>query len=80
MAKIKSEFLQRMREIALTLKRKIEAECEGFDLDPAASIKRRNLVNDPINGYRYFVKTYFPHYVRSPHEILLHGYLFERLP
>ena len=80
MAKPKSDFLQKLKELAASLRQKIEAECDGFDLDPAASIKRRDWVNDPVNGYKYFVKTYFPHYVRSPHESLLHTYLFTRLP
>lgn len=33
-----------------------------------------------IAGFEFFVETYFPHYVRSPHKSELHRYLFARLP
>lgn len=46
----------------------------GFDTSPAAVAARRKKVSDPVHGYEYFVNHYFPHYVRSPHN------LFETLP
>ena len=52
----------------------------GFDTSPAAAAARREKVSDPVSGYEYFVQTYFPHYVRSPHKSQLHEYLFETLP
>ena len=53
---------------------------DGFDASPAAIAGRRAKVLDPVNGYEYFVNTYFPHYVRSSEKSELHEFLFSRLP
>lgn len=75
-----SDFLQGLAALREQLRRKIEADCDGFDIDPAASAARRARVNDAVNGYEFFIDTYFPHYIRSPHRSELHHYLFKRLP
>lgn len=62
---------------AAQLRQRIEAEVSGFSPDPAECQKRRKQAQD---DYDYFVSTYFPHYVRSPHKSELHKYLFTRLP
>ena len=74
------EFLKSLAEYAAQLRQTIEAEADGFDASPAAIAERRTKVLDPVNGYEYFVNTYFPHYVRSPEKSLLHKFLFSRLP
>ena len=74
------EFLKSLAEYAAQLRQIIEAEVDGFDASAAAIAERRAKVLDPVNGYEYFVNTYFPHYVRSPEKSLLHKFLFSRLP
>ncbi len=74
------EFLKSLAEYAAQLRQIIEAEVDGFDASTAAIAERRAKVLDPVNGYEYFVNTYFPHYVRSPEKSLLHKFLFSRLP
>ena len=74
------EFLKSLAEYAAQLRQIIEAEVDGFNASTAAIAERRAKVLDPVNGYEYFVNTYFPHYVRSPEKSLLHKFLFSRLP
>ena len=74
------EFLKSLAEYAAQLRQTIEAAADGFDASPAAIAERRAKVLDPVNGYEYFVNTYFPHYVRSPEKSELHEFLFSRLP
>ena len=74
------EFLKSLAEYAAQLRQIIEAEVDGFDASTVAIAERRAKVLDPVNGYEYFVNTYFPHYVRSPEKSLLHKFLFSRLP
>ena len=74
------EFLKSLAEYAAQLRQIIEAEVDGFDASTAAIAERRAKVLDPVNGYEYFVNTYFPHYVRSSEKSLLHKFLFSRLP
>ena len=74
------EFLKALAEYAAQLRQTIEAEADGFDASPAAIAERRAKVLDPVNGYEYFVNTYFPHYVRSSEKSELHEFLFSRLP
>ncbi|MFA6966076.1 phage terminase large subunit [Bosea sp. (in: a-proteobacteria)] len=61
------------------LRRRIEAEVDGFPADDAARRERIARVMDPVGGYRFFVETYFPHYIKAAPN-LLHEHLFERLP
>lgn len=77
MSATKKSFLAEMAELAASLRARIEAEVSGFDPDPAACAERRRKAFD---DYDFFVSTYFPHYVRSPHKSALHRYLFSRLP
>ena len=74
------EFLKSLAEYAAQLRQTIEAEADSFDASPAAIAERRAKVLDPVNGYEYFVNTYFPHYVRSSEKSELHEFLFSRLP
>ncbi|WP_281660983.1 phage terminase large subunit [Microvirgula aerodenitrificans] len=76
----KNAFLQDLALLAAEYRRQIEAEVDGFDPDPAAQSRRRLQALDPVDGYAFFVTTYFPHYVRHPEQSELHRYLFTRLP
>lgn len=74
------EFLQSLADIASALRANIEAHCTGWDDDPKAVAERVTKVCDPVSGYEYFVKHYFPHYIRHKSQSELHKYLFKRLP
>ncbi len=62
---------------AAQLRQRIEAEVSGFSPDPLERARRVARAHDDFD---YFVNTYFPHYIRSPHKSELHKYLFIRLP
>ncbi|MDP2830183.1 MAG: phage terminase large subunit [Sulfuricellaceae bacterium] len=70
------ELLKGLADIAATLRRNIESEVDGFSPDPQALADRRAVA---MRDYRYFAKTYFPHYVKHG-EAALHSYLYSRLP
>lgn len=76
----KKEFEAQLNELASSLRRSIEAEQVGFDPSQEAVNQRREAVRDPVNGFRYFVQNYFPHYIRHKDESELHKFLFQRLP
>ncbi|MCX7204756.1 MAG: phage terminase large subunit [Proteobacteria bacterium] len=81
MAKLNSkDFLKGLGELAIELRRTIEAEVTGFDPSPAETASRRLRVFDPVHGYAFFVENYFPHYVKFPERSQLHEHLFHRLP
>lgn len=73
----RKSFLAELANLAASFRARIEAEVTGFDPDPAECQKRRKRA---WGDFEFFVGTYFPHYVRSPHKSALHRYLFERLP
>lgn len=73
------EFLKSLADLAASLRQVIEAEVEGFDTSVSSIKERRAKVFDPLLGYEYFVRHYFPHYVRHKEKSDLHVYLFERL-
>ena len=54
----------------------IEAECDGFSPDPAASTKRKKQAQE---NFEFFARTYFPHYIKHSNAVL-HDYLYQRLP
>lgn len=62
---------------AAQLRQRIEAEVSGFSPDPTDRAKR---IAKAFDSFEFFVGTYFPHYVRSPHKSELHNHLFVRLP
>jgi len=69
-------FLEEIGKLAQEFRIQIEAEVDGFDPDPAALAARREQAQ---NGFRYFARTYFPHYVKVA-DAELHTYLYKRLP
>lgn len=62
---------------AAQLRQRIEAEVSGFSPDP---VERARRIARAFDDFDFFVNTYFPHYIRSPHKSELHKYLFARLP
>lgn len=79
MAKSSKEFLSGLTALADDLRKQIDANLDGWDTNPAAIAERRRKVCDPVNGYEYWDRNYFPHYGRAePSE--LHKYLYKRLP
>lgn len=56
------EFLRELQSLRAEIQTLIEAECEGFNADPAASAER---VKQVQTGFKYFCYTYFPHYIKG---------------
>ncbi len=69
------QFKQDLAALSAMLRTKIEAEVSGFAVDSATTARRRKRA---IRDFRYFAKTYFPHYI-SKRDSVLHKYLYERL-
>lgn len=79
-AKTKAEFTREMADLAADLRRRIEAEVTGLDNAPAKVAERRAKALAP-DGFAYFCRTYFPHYIKHPDaRSRLHDYLYQRLP
>lgn len=76
MKKNAAEFRAELAALAAHLRAQIEAECEAFAADPAASRERRTIGE---HDFAFFFRTYFPHYAKAAPG-LVHEYLFERLP
>lgn len=74
-----TEFLKSLISLGADLRANIEANCTGWDDDPAAIKARVEQVTDKVDGFDYFVANYFPHYIRNPAKSNLHKYLFKRL-
>lgn len=74
------EFKQRLALLSSELKAQIESYYTGWDDRPSAIAERVSKVHNPVHGYEYFVKTYFPHYLRHKNQSQLHEYLFSTLP
>lgn len=72
----KRDFLTQLASFSDGYRRRLEAEVDGFDPDPAASEKRARRA---MKDFGFFVKTYFPH-LASASKSHLHEYLFDRLP
>jgi predicted phage terminase large subunit-like protein len=77
MAKLKQkDFLAELARLAESMRRTIEAECDGFASDPDASRERRERVQGDFSFFRH---TYFPHYCRYGDSVL-HAWLDGTLP
>lgn len=75
----RKEFLDGLTDLADDLRRHIDASLDGWDIAPEAVAERRAMVMDPVVGYDYWDRHYFPHYgTAEPSE--LHQYLYKRLP
>jgi len=70
------EFLRDLERLSKQLRRRIEAEVDGFAPDRESKEKRRA---KSTSDFRYFARTYFPHYL-SRGESLVHRWIFNQLP
>lgn len=70
------DFLEELKSYANAQRELIEAECDGFDTDPAARDARRARAND---DFRFFSRAYFPHYVKGD-ESLFHTWFYDTVP
>lgn len=75
----KKEFKDFIAATAAELRQKIEAEVTGLEDRPAAIAARRARALAP-DGYEFFARTYFPHYIKSASSSSLHTHLYKRLP
>lgn len=73
------DFLENLSQLADELTRWVELSVEAFPADPKARAERLRRVADPDTGFRYFLETYLPHYVRGEAS-LFHLEVFERCP
>lgn len=74
------EFIKKLSELGNALRQQIEASFDGWDDSKEAINARVAKVKDKKNGFAYFLKNYFPHYLRHKNQSKLHDYLFEALP
>lgn len=74
-----ADLRKELEAYAAELRRRIEAEVVGLDDSPAAVAGRRAKALAP-DGFEFFCRTYFPHYIKSPEKSRLHEYLYRRLP
>ena len=70
------EFQKGLEDLIRSLEDNIELECEAFSTDREESRKRRDRA---FLDYGFFVRTYFPHYVPTPHLSRFHEFLFRRM-
>ena len=71
-------FLDELAQLASAFRTRVEAEVSGFSPDPEAIAERRALAMAD-DGFEFFARTYFPHYVTKANSAL-HNYLYARLP
>ncbi|WP_394789088.1 phage terminase large subunit [Rhodoferax sp.] len=79
MAKTSKEFFDGLASLADSLRRQIDADLDGWDVSPEAIAERRRKVFDPVNGFEFWDRNYFPHYGKAEPSAL-HKYLYQRLP
>ena len=71
-----NEFLAELKAHAESQRSLIEAECDGFATDATARDIRRTRAQ---RDFRFFSKTYFPHYVKGE-ESRFHGWFYDNVP
>lgn len=74
----KREFQEGLADLASEFARWIELSVTAFPADPTAKKVRLAAIRKP-EGFRIFMETYLPHYVRGEHS-LFHQSIFERVP
>lgn len=72
-------FADELAALQDVLRARIDAEVDGFDTNHDARAARRIAVLDPVTGFEFFAKTYFPHYIKAQPS-LLHQHLYDDLP
>lgn len=76
--KSKREFQDALADLAQEFSRWIELSVTAFPADKAAKEARLAAIREP-DGFRVFMETYLPHYVRGDHS-LFHQAIFARVP
>lgn len=74
-----AEFRAAIAAHASELDRWVELSVDAFPSDPIAKAERIAKVKDKKGGYRFFVETYLPHYVKGSPS-LFHLDAFKRVP
>lgn len=75
----RKDFARKIAEMASDFARHIELNVEAFPSDPEARAERLRRVEDPQEGFEFFIETYLPHYVRGEAS-LFHRAIFARVP
>lgn len=75
----KAGFADEVAALQAMLRARIDADVEGFPADDAARRERIGRVKDPVGGFEFFARTYFPHYTQRPPSAL-HRHLYADLP
>ncbi|WP_226781849.1 phage terminase large subunit [Oceaniglobus trochenteri] len=73
------EFREKLTALADSFAQWIDLSVSAFPADPNARRERLARVRDPEAGFRYFMETYLPHYVKGEHS-LFHQHIFSRVP
>lgn len=73
----KSRLIAQIHALTERHRRALELPSD-WDISPSAINERVDRVM--AGDFEFFVATYFPHFVRSPHKSELHTYLFDELP
>lgn len=73
------QFRDQIALHAHELDRWIRLSVDAFSSDPEARRDRLARARDPKTGYRFFLETYLPHYVKGEAS-LFHDHLFDRVP
>lgn len=73
------EFRENLATMANDFSRWIELAVSEFPADPEARAERLARIADSETGFKYFLETYLPHYVRGEHS-LFHQHIFARVP
>lgn len=79
MAKTSKDFLASIAHLAESLRQAVDADLDGWSLEPEDIAARRRQVADEVAGFGFFHRTYFRHYGTAEPSVL-HTYLHERLP
>ena len=72
-------FSDALADLQSSLRNRIEVEVSGFPTDAAGRAARRAATLDPVSGFEFFARTYFPHYVKTSAS-RLHQHLYDDLP
>ena len=70
------DFLAELAVYAEEQRKLIHAECDGFSADDQARQRRRDQAQ---RDFRFFSRTYFPHYVKGA-ESLFHTWFYDTVP
>lgn len=75
-----TDFAKQLKKLSVAIKEQIDAQFYDWDDSPTAIAERVAKVHDPVCGFEYFCRKYFPHYLRHPNQSQMHQYVFGRLP